>query len=203
VREPSAKRRTCRVARPSPSVCCHLATPTPVRRPSPSRSNLGTGSHSTYHAPTTKAHGTPSVAIDYGRRSTRRAVLHAVLELPRPQTSASSRRSGSASLPTTRVQSGGASWWSQRTNHHGSTRRTPRGHVESRATLTVPKDGWRSSAKQYLRAPATYVSSSKRQGCRCSTTLRTTWVRLWHVSSRPISRHGPMRPWLTSESPQP
>jgi hypothetical protein len=127
--------------------------PTPVRRPSPSRSNLGTGSHSTYHAPTTKAHGTPSVAIDYGRRSTRRAVLHAVLELPRPQTSASSRRFGSASLPTTRVQSGGASWWSQRTNHHGSTRRTLRGHVESRATLTVPKDGWRSSAKQYLRAP--------------------------------------------------
>jgi hypothetical protein len=62
-----------------PLVCCHLATPTPVKRPSPSRSNLGGRSrlatsrsslapvaiHSTYRAPTKKAHDTPYAAADY------------------------------------------------------------------------------------------------------------------------------------------
>jgi hypothetical protein len=65
--------------------------------------------HSTYRAPTTKAHSTPSVAASNGRRSTRSVMLHAVREPPRLQTLASSRRPGSASLPTTRAPPGGVS----------------------------------------------------------------------------------------------
>jgi hypothetical protein len=189
-------------------------TPTPIRRPSPSRSNLGSGGHlattrstltlvvtrSMYHEPTTKAHDTPSVAADYGRRSIRSVVFHAAHKLPRFQMSASSRRSGSASLPTIRAPPGGPSWWFRRTNHHGSARWTLRRHVGSRATPTAPRGRRRSSARRCLRAPATYISSSKRWGCQCSTALRPTWVRLWHVSSRPTPLPRLMRPWLTVET---
>jgi hypothetical protein len=34
-------------------------------------------------------------------------------------------------------------------------------------------------------------------------TLRPTWVRLWHVSSRPTPHQRLMRLWLTSRLPQP
>jgi hypothetical protein len=68
---------------------------------------------------------------------------------------------------------------------------------------TAPRDGQKSSARRYLHAPVTYVSSSKRQGCRRSTALRPTWVRLWHISSRPTPRPRLMLPWLTSRSPYP
>jgi hypothetical protein len=146
-----------------------------LRRLSPSRSNLGGGSHlatsrsslapavirSTYRAPTTRAHDTPSVAADCGRRSIRSVVLYAVHELPRLQTSASFRRSRSVSPPTTRVPSGGRSWWFWRTNHHGSARQTPSRHIRSRATPTAPRGGRRSRARRYLHAPATYASSSR------------------------------------------
>jgi hypothetical protein len=179
-----------RAARPSPSVCGHLATLTPVMRPSPSRSNLGGGSHlatsrsglapaaihSTCRAPITKAHGTLSVVAGYGRGSTRSIVLHTVCEYPRPQTSTSSRRSGSVSPQMTRVPSGDGSWWFRRMNHHRSAQRTLRRHVRSRETPTAPRDGRRSSAKRYPHVPATYASSSKRQGCRHSTAIRITWV---------------------------
>jgi hypothetical protein len=143
------------------------------------------------------------VAASYGRRSTRSIMLHAVREPPRFQTSASSRRPGSASLPTTRTPPGSISWWFQRTNHHGSARQTPRRHVGSRATPTTRRGGRKSRARRYLHVPVTYVSSSKKQGCRCSTSLRPSWVRLWHVSRRPTPRTRLMRPCLTSGSPQP
>jgi hypothetical protein len=128
-------------------------------------------------------------------------VLLAVRELPHVQTPTSSKRSESASLPTTRAPSGGGSWWFRRTNHHGSARRTQRRHVGSRAMPTAPRDGQRSSARRYFRAPTSYTSSSKRQGCRRSAAHRPTWVRLWHVSRNPLLRL--TRLWLTSGSPQP
>jgi hypothetical protein len=45
VREPNAQRRMRRTSRPSPSVCGLPVMPTPVRRPSQSRSNLDGGGH--------------------------------------------------------------------------------------------------------------------------------------------------------------
>jgi hypothetical protein len=88
-------------------------------------------------------------------------------------------------------------------NHHGSARQTPRRHVRSRAMPTTPKGRRRSSTKWYPRVPATYVSSSKRRGCRRSTALGPTWVRLRHVSSRLTHRPRLMQPWLTSGLPHP
>jgi hypothetical protein len=125
VREPSAQCRPRRIARPSPSVCDHPATPTSARQPSPSISNLGDRSLlttlrpslvpaaiiSTYRAPITRARGTPSAATECGRRSTRSVLVLVTRELPRLQTSTSFRRSGSASPLTTKVPSGGGSWW--------------------------------------------------------------------------------------------
>jgi hypothetical protein len=143
------------------------------------------------------------VAADYGRRSTRSVALHVVHELPRLQTSASSRRSKSASCPMTRAPSTGRSWWFRRTNHHGSVRWTQRRHVRSRATPTAVKGGRRSSGRWYLRVPTTYASSSNKQGSRRSTALRPTWVRLWHIFSRPTPHPRPTWLWLTFWSPQP
>jgi hypothetical protein len=170
---------THRRARLSPSECGHLATPTPVRRLSPSRSNLGGGGHlanlrlslalaavhSTHRAPTTKVHGTPSVVAGYGRRSTRSVMLHTIREPPYLQMLASSRRLGSVLIPMTRAPPGGTSWWFQGTNRHGSARQTPRRHARSRAMPTTPRVGWESSSRRYPRVPLTYVSSSKRWGC--------------------------------------
>jgi hypothetical protein len=68
---------------------------------------------------------------------------------------------------------------------------------------TAPRGGRRSSARRYLHAPATYASSSNMLACRHSTALKPTWVRQWHVSSRPTLRPRMMRLWLTSGSPQP
>jgi hypothetical protein len=130
--------------------------------------------HSTCRAPTIKAHGTPFVAAGYGRRLTKSVVLHAARELPHLQTWASSRRSGPVSRPTTRVPSGGTSWWFRQMNHHGLARQTPRRHVRSRATPTAPRGRRRSSTWRYLHAPATYTSSSKRRGCQRSIALRPT-----------------------------
>jgi hypothetical protein len=144
-----------------------------------------------------KAHDTPSVVVGYGRRLTGSAMLHVAHGPPCLQTSASSRRPRSASPPTTKDPPGGASWWFQRMNQHGSARRTPWRHVGSKATRTVPRGGQRSSVRRYLRAPATYASSLKRRGCRRSTALRPTWVRRWHVSSKPTLRLRPTRLWLT------
>jgi hypothetical protein len=130
-------------------------------------------------------------------------MLLAARELPRLLMSASSRRSRSASPPTTRVRSGSGSWRFRQTNHHGSARQTPRRHVEFRAMPTAPRDGQRSSARRYLPALETYASSSKRQGCRRSTALRPIWVRPWHVFSKLIPHRRLMQLWLTSMSPQP
>jgi hypothetical protein len=129
--------------------------------------------HSTYCAPTKRAHGTLSMAAGYGRRLTRSATPHALHELPRLQTSASSRRPESTSHPTTKDPPGGASWWFRRTTHRGSVRHIPRRHVGSKPTRTAPRGG-RSSARRYPRAPATYASSLKRQDCRRSTAPRPT-----------------------------
>jgi hypothetical protein len=176
----SAQCRPRRVARSSPSVCDHPATPTSVRRPSTPRSNLGDASHpvisrpgfapaaicSTYRAPTTRAHDTPSAAVGCERRSIRSVLLLAARELPCLQTLESFRRSESTSPPMTKVPSGGGSWWFRRTNHRGSAQRTPRRHVGSRALPTAPSDGRRSSARRYLCAPEACVSSSRKQGYR-------------------------------------
>jgi hypothetical protein len=43
--------------------------------------------------------------------------------------------------PTTRDPPGGASWWSQRTTHRGSTRQIPRRHVGSKPKRTAPRGG--------------------------------------------------------------
>jgi hypothetical protein len=56
-----------------------------------------------------KGHDTLSVAAGYRRRSTRSATPHAQYRIPRLRTTASSRRPGSASPPTTRDPPGGAS----------------------------------------------------------------------------------------------
>jgi hypothetical protein len=50
--------------------------------------------------------------------------------------------------------------------------------------------------------PTTYASSLKRQDCRRSTASRPTWVRCWHVSSRPTLHPRPTQPWPTSGSPR-
>jgi hypothetical protein len=103
--------------------------------------------------------------------------------------------------PTARDPLGGASYWSQLTTRRGSARRIPRRRVGSKPTRTTPRGGRRSGARRYPRVPATYVSSSNRQGSRRSTTRRPTWVWCWHVSSRPILRPRPKLPWPTSGSP--
>jgi hypothetical protein len=118
-----------------------------IRWLSPSRSNLGSGSHlvtsrssltldaicSMYRAPITRVRGTPSAAAGYRRRSIKSAMPLVALELQRLQASASSRKFRSASLPMTKVLSGGESWWFRQTNHHGLTRQTLRRHVGFRA----------------------------------------------------------------------
>jgi hypothetical protein len=55
-------------------------------------------------------------------------------QTPHLRMSVSSRRPGSASLPTTKDPLDGVSWWFQRTNHRGSAPQTPRRHVESKPT---------------------------------------------------------------------
>jgi hypothetical protein len=143
------------------------------------------------------------VAVGYKGRSIRSATSCAPHRLPRLWTVVSFRRPRSASPPTTRDPPGGASWWSQRVTHHGSARRTPKRHVESKPTRTTPRGGWRSSARRYPRVHVTYTSSSKRWVSRRSTAPRPTWVRRWHVFSNLTPRLGPKQPWPTSESPQP
>jgi hypothetical protein len=131
-RELSTQRRMHRAARPSLSVCDYPMMRTLDRRPSPSKSNLGDGhlatwrpslapatTHSTYRAHTIRARDTPSVVAGCGRRSTRSVMLHALRRPSCLRTSASSRGPGSVSLPTTKDPPGGASWWFQRTIHHG------------------------------------------------------------------------------------
>jgi hypothetical protein len=54
------------------------------------------------------------------KKTTRSVMLHAPCGPPRLRTSTSSRRPGSASLPTTKDPLGGASWWSRRTTHRES-----------------------------------------------------------------------------------
>jgi hypothetical protein len=156
----------------------------------------------TYRAPTIKVHNTLSVAADYGRRSIESVTLDVVYGPPRLQTSASSRRPGSASLPTTRDPYGSVSYWFRRINHHGSVRRTSRRHVGFKTMRIVPKGGRRSGARRYLHAPTTYASSSKRRGFRRSIALRPTWVRRWHISNRTTLCPRLTRLWLTSGSPQ-
>jgi hypothetical protein len=177
--------------RPSHSACDLPATCTHDKWQSRSRTNLGNRNHlttsrsnlahvvtlSTYRESTTRVHDTRSMAAYYGGRSIRSATSCALRKLPRLRTVVSSRRPGSASPPTTRDLPGGASWWSQRTNLHGSARRIPRRHVGSKPTRTAPRGGQRSSAKRYPRVPATYALSSKRRGSRRSTAPRPTWVR--------------------------
>jgi hypothetical protein len=68
---------------------------------------------------------------------------------------------------------------------------------------TALSDERKSSAKRYLTVPETYVSSLRKQGCRRSVALRPTWVRLWHISSRPTPHSRLTQPWLTFESPRP
>jgi hypothetical protein len=106
-------------------------------------------------------------------------VLLAICELPRLHTLASSRRSGSASLPMTRVPSGGASWWFRRTNHYGSVRRTPRrdvGPTTSKSTASSSSRHSRSRSNRPAHSKLPTIQEEVNQPRRNTATdgdLRT------------------------------
>jgi hypothetical protein len=91
-------------------------------------------------------------------------MIRAPHRLPHLRAATSFRRPESATPTTTRDSPDGVSWWSQRTTHRGSVRRTLRRRVGSKPTQTALRGRWRSNARRYPRVPATYASSLKRRG---------------------------------------
>jgi hypothetical protein len=55
--------------------------------------------------------------------------------------------------------------------------------------------------RKYVLALDTFALSSRRQGCRRSTAPRSTWMLLWHASSKPTTHPRLKHPWPTSGSP--
>jgi hypothetical protein len=133
-----------------------------------------TTTRSTYLALTTRAQGIPSVAVAYGRRSTKSAspVPRKLLHL---QMAASSRRYGFRHVLVVSENE---------PPRHGLT--DSEEAAGSKGTPTAPSDVRKNNVVWSLPVLETFVLSLRKQGSRRLTIPRPTWV--WLYGASPASR---------------